>query len=98
MMGEEARLVGILVGAHAEAAKPRALVVVPMFHAVEAQLILTEVSEESGKASGGQRLAPGIIDPGPVMGVEPAILMRIPVGLVQLVGAPDIHDCQGVPW
>ena len=49
-MGDEAWLVGILGGAEADAAKPRAFVIVPMFHAVEAQLILKEVSEEPGAA------------------------------------------------
>ena len=76
-MGDEARLVGILVGAQADAAKPRALVIVAVFDAVEAQLVLEQVAEEPGKAPGGQRLAPGIIDPGPVMRVEPAVLMLI---------------------
>jgi hypothetical protein len=36
MIRDEARLVGILIGAQAEAAKPRALVVIPVFHAVKA--------------------------------------------------------------
>ena len=31
------------------------------------------------------------------MGVEPAVLMLIAIGLVQLVGTPDIDDRQGVP-
>jgi hypothetical protein len=34
MVGEEARLVGILVGAKADAAKLRALVIVPVFDTV----------------------------------------------------------------
>ena len=96
-MGDEARLVDIVVGAQADAAKPRALVVIPMFHAVEAQLILEQVSEQPGKTPGGQRLPTGIIDPGAVMGVEPAVLMCVAVALVQLVGTPDIHHRQGVP-
>ena len=64
---------------------------------VEAQLVLKQVSEEPGKAPGRQRLPPRIIDPRPVMGVEPAVLLFITVALVQLVGTPDIHDRQGVP-
>jgi hypothetical protein len=96
MMGDQARLVGILVGPQADTAKPRALVIVPVFHTVEPQLVLKQVSEESSEAPGGEWLAPGIIDPGPVMRVEPAILMFIPIALVQLVGTPDIDDRQGV--
>ena len=98
MMGDEAWLVGILVSAQAEAAKPRTLVVVPVFHAVEAYLVLEQVSQEPGKAPGRQGLPTDIIDPRPIMRVEPAVLVRIAIALIQLVGAPDIDDCQGVPW
>jgi hypothetical protein len=66
-------------------------------HPVEAQLILKEVSEEPGKTPGGERLAPGIIDPGAVMRVEPAVLMLIGIRLVHLVRAPDIDGRQGLP-
>ena len=64
--------------------------------AFEAQLVLKQVAEEAGKASGGQRLPASIIDPGPVMRVEPAVLVLIGIALVQLVGAPDIDDRQWV--
>jgi hypothetical protein len=43
-----------------------------------------------GKASGGERLSAGVIDPGAVIGVEPDILMLVVIAAVDLVGAPDI--------
>ena len=95
--GDQARLIGIAGGAQAYAMEAGALHIIGMCDAVEAQLVLEQVSQEPGKAPGGQGLATGIIDPGPVMEVEPAVLMLIPIGLVQLVGAPDIHDRQGMP-
>ena len=96
-MGDEARLVDILVSAQADAAKPRAFVIITVFDPVEPQLVLEQVAEEAGKAPGGQGLPAGIIDPCPVMRVEPAVLLLIGIGPVQLVGTPDIDDRQGVP-
>ena len=87
-MGDEARLVRIVVGAEADTAKLRAFVVVAVVDPVETQLILEQITEQPGKAPGGQGLAPGVIDPGPVMRVEPAVLLFIAIGLVQLVRTP----------
>ena len=66
--------------------------IIGVYDIIEAQLVLKQVSQQSGKAPGGQRFAPGIIDPGPVMGVEPAVLLIIRIGPVQCVGTPDIDD------
>jgi len=74
-----------------------AIHIIGVHDAVESQLVLKKVSQEPGEASGGQGLPAGIIDPCPVMRVEPAVLMLIPIGLVHLVRTPDIHRCQVVP-
>jgi hypothetical protein len=97
MVGDETRLVRILIGTQAHAAKLRALVPVPVCDTVEVQLVLEQVAEQPGKAPGGQRLPAGIIDPGPVMRVEPAVLLLVGIGPVHFVGVPDIHDRQGTP-
>jgi hypothetical protein len=52
MVSDEARLLHILVSAQPNAAKLRPLVTVPVFDAVEPQLVLEQVTEQPGKTPG----------------------------------------------
>jgi hypothetical protein len=95
MFRDEERLSHITVGSEAYAVKPRALVIVLVLYAFQSKLIFEEVLEEPSKASGRERLAPSVIDPSTVIGIEPGVLMFIVIGAVKLMRAPNIHCCQG---
>jgi len=97
MLGDEKWLVLVTRGSEAEPEKPRALVIISVLDSFEPQLILKEVLEVSGKTSGGQRLAPGVIDPRAVIRIEPGVLMFVVITAVDLVGSPDIDHRRGVP-
>ena len=58
MLGDEERLSASLAGSEAQTMESRALVIVRVLDPFEPELILEEVFEEPGKASGGQRLPP----------------------------------------
>jgi hypothetical protein len=68
-----------------------------MLDACEAELIFEEVFQMPCKASRGQRLPPGVIDPGAVIGIQPRVLMFIRVGVVHFVRVPDIHPRHRAP-
>jgi hypothetical protein len=91
MLGDEERLVFVTGGSEAYAKKARPLVVVSMLDPFEPELVLKEILQAVSEASGGQRFSPCIIDPGTVIGVEPDILIFISIGVVELMGSPDIH-------
>ena len=56
--GDQERRLGITGGAQAQAMEAGAVHIIGVRDAVEAQLVLEQVSEEPGKAPGGQRLPP----------------------------------------
>jgi hypothetical protein len=66
--GDQQRHLRIAGRAQAYAVEAGAVYIISVRDAVEAQLVLEQVSQEPGEASGGQGLPTSIIDPGAVMG------------------------------
>jgi len=92
--GYQERLRRITMGPEANAMESGTIHIVRVLDPCQPELIREEVFQQPGKASGRERLASGVIDPGTVIGVEPSVLMFVVIAAVNLVGAPDIHHGQ----